>query len=116
MEAEIISKLLWLIVGTVLGLLTYFLKKTDMRVDSNSSSIAQIKQEYVTKEELKEVERDLQSSMKEQNKNVMTKLEKIEEKIGLINCENVSKSDFVSALSRIDSKIERLTDLFLERK
>ncbi len=116
MGVEAISKALFLGLSTILGLLAYYLKKTDMRVDGNTREIADIKKDYVTKKELKEVEHELECAMKESNNNIMKKLEKIEDKISSVNEANVSKEEFLSALTRLDGKIDRLTDLFLERK
>lgn len=114
MEVEIISKLLWLIVGTILGLLTYFLKKTDTKVDENQKEVSRIKKDYATKEDLKDAKMELEGHMEKQNSEVMRKLEKIDDKIATINDKNVSKEDFVVANSRIEDKIQRITDILLD--
>lgn len=116
MEVEMISKVLWLILTVILGMLTYFLKKTDQRVDGNTKEIVEIRSHYATKQELKEAERKLECAIKESNGNIMKKLEKIEDKLSGVNEMNVSKTEFLSALTRLDGKIDRLTDLFLEQK
>ena len=141
MEAEIVGRLLWLIVGTILGLLAYFLKKTDTKVDENQREVNRIKKDYATKDDLKDIQTEmgenqkevnyikqdyatkgdlrsakteLETHFKEQNSEVMKKLEKIEDKIATINDKNVSKEDFIVANSRIEDKIQRITDILLD--
>ena len=50
MEEQII-KGVWAIIGIATGIVAYYLKKRDVKIDSNEKSIKTIEKEYLTKTE-----------------------------------------------------------------
>ena len=113
MEEQLI-KGVWTLATIAIGFIAFYLKKTDKKVDETEKQIAEVKQCYVTRAELEKVEATLSKKIEAQNSTIMTKLEKIEDKISNVSKENISKSDFVTTIARIDDKMDKVLDLIME--
>lgn len=131
MEEQII-KGIWAIVGIATGIVAYYLKKRDAKIDSNERSIKTIEKEYLTKtefekkgldeikkdyvkrEELEKLEEEMKETIKENNCQVMEKLDKLDEKVSNINRDHIDKEEFVRYNMRIESKIDKIQDMVLE--
>lgn len=113
MEEQLV-KGVWTLATIAIGFIAFYLKKTDKKVDETEKQIAEVKQCYVTRAELEKVEATLSKKIEAQNSTIMTKLEKIEDKISNVSKENISKSDFVTTIARIDDKMDKVLDLIME--
>ena len=113
MEEQLI-KGVWTLATIAIGFIAFYLKKTDKKVDETEKQVAEVKQCYVTRAELEKVEATLSKKIEAQNSTIMTKLEKIEDKISNVSKENISKSDFVTTIARIDDKMDKVLDLIME--
>lgn len=113
MEEQLV-KGVWTLATIAIGFIAFYLKKTDKKVDETEKQIAEVKQCYVTRAELEKVEATLSKKIEAQNSTIMTKLEKIEDKISNVSKENISKSDFVTTIARIDDKMDKVLDIIME--
>ena len=97
----------WWIVATaaaiVVGVISYFLKRTISKQDDHEKQINMIKQTYVTQTQLKE--------FKEETSSVLNKLQKdIED----IKENSLKKADFMREQAVTDKKLDKVYDLILE--
>ena len=117
MEEQLI-KGAWMLVGLAIGFITYYLKKTDKKVDDTAKDVTELKQDikacYITRTELEKVETDLSNKIDKQNNLVMAKLEKIEDKISAVTADNISKKEFVTTISKIENKMDKMLDIVIE--
>ncbi len=97
----------WWIVATaatiVVGVISYFLKRTISKQDKHEEQINFIKQTYVTQEQLKE--------FKEETNGFLNKLQKDVEDI---KENSLKKSDFLRQQAVTDQKLDKMYDLILE--
>lgn len=126
------GKIVLAIVSAIIGVIAYYLKKRDAKIDSNEASIKEIEKDYLTRQELKEigledikkdyvtrkelekVEEKLENRINENNCQVMEKLEKLDEKLSNMNRDHIDKEEFVRYNVRVESKIDKIQDMVLE--
>lgn len=93
-----------LIVSAVLAIISFFLKRTITQVDDHDKSINEIKRTYVTKGELKDFKEDVNHS-----------IGKIQADVEQIKDTCLTKKDFINQQNKIETKIDKLYELFLEQ-
>lgn len=99
----------WWIVATaatiVVGVISYFLKRTMSKQDENERDIKHIQLTYVTKEEFKD--------FKDETSGGINKLQKDVESI---KDNTLTKADFYRLQSATDKKLDKLYELMIEIK
>ena len=97
----------WWIVATaatiVVGVISYFLKRTMSKQDENERDIKHIQLTYVTKEEFKDY--------KDETSGGISKLQKDVESI---KDNTLTKADFYRLQSATDKKLDKLYELMIE--
>ena len=97
----------WWIVATaatiVIGIISYFLKRTITKQDKHEEDINHIKMTYVTRDQLRE--------FKEETNSVLDKLQKDVESI---KDNTLTKADFYRLQAATDKKLDKMYDLILE--
>lgn len=98
----------WWIVGlavtALIGVISYFLKRTMNQQDKNNEDINEIKRTYVTKAELKELKDETNSNLKK----LQSDVEEIKDK-------SLPKADYYRLQSNTDSKIDKIYDLLIKQ-
>lgn len=87
----------------IIGVISYFLKRTINKQDEHDKDIQEIKRTYVSKDELKEFKGEFKSS-----------LDKLSEDVEDIKRSCLSKQDFLATQARTDSKIDKIYDLLMK--
>lgn len=89
-------------VTIVIGIVSYFLKRTMSQQDKNNEDINEIKRTYVTKSELKELKDETNSNLKK----LQSDVEEIKDK-------SLPKADYYRLQGNTDSKIDKIYDLLI---
>lgn len=83
------------IYALLIGVMTYFLKRTISEHDSLKSEVTTMKVEYATKEELKDLR---------------TEIKAISDTINEVQRNSITKTDLIHSIGNIESKLDRLDD------
>lgn len=137
-----LSSFEWLLVSTVggvlFGIVGYFLKRTMGKTDEHDQSINSLKQDsvskkdikqhesdinhikltYVTKDELKELRgemKELRAEMQANNKETQAELKSMMAVLNSIKDDGISKQDYHRARIEDNRKMERIQQILLER-
>lgn len=92
-----------MIATVVIAIIGFFLKRTMTTQDMHSRDINEIKQTYVTKDELKEVKSGLSADIKKTQSDV----EEIKERM-------LTKQDYYRLQTQTEKKIDKIYDLLLK--
>lgn len=96
----------WWIMSTAatlaIGIITYFLKRTMSKQDKHEEEINHIKLTYVTKDDLKDVKRELTGTTQKLQKDI----EEIKE-----NC--LTKKDFIREHAQLEDKVDKIYDILV---
>ena len=97
---------LWWGVTTIAGLaiaaITYFLKRTIGKVDEHDKNINEIKQDYASKADLKELRTEIKAE-----------LLRITDDLSEIKEQSLGKQDFYRSIGEINESIKQLRDILM---
>ena len=119
----------WFIVcgvaGIVVSIITYFLKRTMATTDAHGKDIAEIKQNYVTKDITDEQSKDVneikrtyvtKTELKEIKTEMRDETSKLSEGIAEIKNNYLTKDDYYRKQIETDRKLDRIYELLLKEK
>lgn len=113
----------WIITTAImLGIsaITYFLKRTMTQVDRHSEEINRIRQESVSKEDLKELIKELKEEIRKIREDYTPKethekdFDECRKDIKEIRENYLTKDDFIREISKMDRKLDRLMEMMIE--
>lgn len=93
------------VLTVMLGIIGYFLKRTINLVDKHENEISDIKDKYVTKEEIGCLQSDLKSE-----------IGKLAAGIDSLKDNYIRKDDFVREIADLNRRQDRVYDILLEMK
>lgn len=118
----------WSLIGgaaaLAIALITYFLKRTMATTDEHGVAINKLKQTCVTKEEIRQHEKDInhikqtyvtKDEMKEMRTELKADIEKLSATVNAIQKTTLPKEDFYRSQMETHRQLEKVEQLLLER-
>lgn len=138
METQVILKIVMVAFSFGLGIISFFLKRLMSNHDKNSEKIIDIEKNYVKKEELERREKELKAELRslvkdsigdvkediknmkeefsESNNKTLKAVDSLAKQVNDIQLNYISKDDFLRQNMTLSTKIDKLTDMFIEEK
>ena len=138
METQVIIKIMMVAFSFGLGIISFFLKRLMSNHDKNSDKIIDIEKNYVKKEELERREKELKAELRslvkdsigdvkediknmkeefsESNNKTLKAVDSLAKQVNDIQLNYISKDDFLRQNMTLSTKIDKLTDMFIEEK
>jgi hypothetical protein len=102
------------VLSIVIGVVSYFLKRTMTDIDRHGTAISDIQKNYVKREELDEREKEIRKDIKQETGSVVAAIKDLAKEVKGVQVNYISKDDFFKENVRIEKKIDRIMDLILE--
>lgn len=103
MPAQISPQMIGIVVTAVIGIISFFLKRTIDDVDACRADIDSMKEKYVTKEAIDKFQDD-----------VSGKLDTIQEDLKEVQINYIPKEDFFKEMTKFDQKMDRILNLIID--
>lgn len=88
----IFTETVWILVSCAVAVIGHFLKKTIDEIHTCEKEVQHVKENFVTKEELQEIHKDLKD----------------------VQINYIHKNDFFKEMAKIENKLERITDMMMD--
>lgn len=108
------------VIGLVISVIAYFLKRTMNQVDKQGEENQQLKNECVSKADMKESTEELKRDIRQIREDYTPKethqrnFDECRKEIKEIRENYLTKEDFVREISKMDQKLDRVLDLLIE--
>ncbi len=118
---ELIVKLIGLAGTAVIGVLSYFLKRTMNQVDGQGKGIRELEEKLARKADVKETTEELKKDIREIRDNYTPKglhekdFDECREDIKHIKSEYLTKDDFIREMNKMDRKLDQMLEIMLSK-
>lgn len=111
---EISLKVVFTVAGIGIGIISFFLKRTMVKVDEYDDRIGSIEKNYCTVEQVEEMKREIKKDSEKFQDAVIKSLDTLKEEIKDVRLKYVSKEDFFRETAKMNSSLDKIHDLMLE--
>ena len=94
----------------VMGVISYFLKRTMVRVDKSEDGLHEIRETFAKKDDVEEIKKNY-TTRTDFNKGI----EEIHGDLKALNKSSITREDSLSGQRDLSKKIDRVTELLLEK-
>lgn len=113
---KIVTALIGLVITSVAGLIAFFLRRTIIRVDTNETDIATIKETYAKKSDLEKLENSSAAQFTRLEGRMNEGFDNIDQELKDFRGEMITKDDFYREIQSQRKQNERIYDILLELK
>lgn len=104
------------VLSVIIGVVSFFLKRTMTDIDRHGASISDIQKNYVKREELDEREKEIRADFEKSNNAILNAIEKLTQEVKSVQVNYINKDDFFKESVRTEKKVDKILDLIMESR